>query len=103
MTSDPAEPSSPPRRSPLGVAVIVLAVAEILAVFGIIAAFSRGLSSSEAMSRNMAQGIIVLTALPLAAFSVPALILGLKGRALKTALVLVLLPIAVFAVLFFFT
>jgi len=103
MTHDPAEPRSPLRRQRLRLAVIVLAGAEILLLVGVVALFAPGLSSNEALSRTIAQGAMVLAAAPLAALAVPALILGLKARALKTALALALLAIPVFIAVFFFT
>jgi len=97
MATDPPASGSRLRR-----AVIALAGAEIVVLSGFLALFAPALSSNEALSSSIAQAAMVLTAVPLVALALPALILGLKARALKTALTLALLVLPVGVVLFLF-
>jgi hypothetical protein len=97
MATDSPAPHAQLRR-----VVIALAGAEFAALLLMMALFASSLSSSEALSRNIAQAAMVLAAIPLVALVLPALVLGLKGRALRTALVLVLIALPVAAACFFF-
>jgi hypothetical protein len=90
MATDP--PSS--RRRLRGF-VIAVAGAEVAALLGVLALCASALSSSEALSRNIAQAAMIVAAFPLVALVLPALFLGLKGRALKTALAMALIALPV--------
>jgi len=64
-----------------------------------LALFVPALSAGEDLARNIAQAAMVLAAAPLM-LAVPALILGLQARALKTAFALALIALPVSVVLF---
>jgi hypothetical protein len=82
--------------------VIALAGVEVAILLGFIALFATSLPSGEALSRNIAQAAMVIAGVPLVAFALPALVLGLRQRAPKTALALALpvIPVAVVFLLF---
>lgn len=81
---------------------IALAGLEVVVLLGFIALFATMLSSSEALSRNIAQAVIALAAILLIVLALPALVLGIRRRAPRTALTLALLVLPVVALLVFF-
>ena len=97
MATDPSAKGSWLRRC-----IIALAAAEILLLLGLLAVFAPALTSTETLSSDIARASMVLAAVPLVTMALPALILGLKALALKTALTLALLAIPVGVVLFLF-
>lgn len=83
---------------------IVLVVAGAEAVFLLIymALFAGNLGSGEALSRNIAQAVLMLTAIPAVLLVLPALVLGIMNRALKLALSFALLALPLGVLLFLF-
>lgn len=60
--------------------VIALTGVEVAILLGFIALFATSLPSGEALSRNIAQAAMVIAGVPLVAFALPALVLGLRQR-----------------------
>jgi hypothetical protein len=92
MTS--ATPARPKDRG-LRIAVLVLAGAEAV-LFVVIELFllSALLSSNEQLGRSIAGAVAAGLVVPFALFTLPALILGIRGRWLGLALVLAVLAVA---------
>ena len=83
----------------LRVAVLLIAGLEALVLAGVSVMLLGNLGSSEALTRNIAQGVLLL-AVAVAVPVVVALILGLLDRWLWLALALAALAVAAPAVLF---
>lgn len=91
MSERLARPASP------GLRVVVLVLAGIeTALFAIVACFVlyQALVSNEQLSRSIGWAIAGAAAALFAVFTLPALILGIRGRWLKTALLLAILAVA---------
>jgi hypothetical protein len=80
----------------LRIAVVLLAGVET-ALFALIEFFvlSQALSSNEQLGRSIAWALAAAIAAPFVLLTLPALILGIRGRWLKLALVLAMLALAV--------
>ena len=81
-----------------GMRITVLLLAGLETVlFAIVAFFAlhQALSSNEQLGRSLGLAIASMAAALFVLFTLPALILGIRGRWLKTALVLVILAVAV--------
>ena len=89
------EPTARPAHSGLRIAVLVLAGIET-ALFAVVASFVlyQALFSNEQLSRSIGWAIAGIAAALFAVFTLPALILGIRGRWLKTALLLAILAVA---------
>lgn len=86
----------------LRVPVILLAGAETVVLLLFIAVVAPSALSSDPLGRAIGRGVIVLTAMPLVLFALPALAMGVMNRWLPLALVLVLLAVATGVVLYFY-
>ena len=86
--------ASPPNRG-LRIAVLTLAGIETV-LFAVVAFFVlfQALLSNEQLSRSIGWAIMSIAAALFAVFTLPALILGIRGRWLKTALLLAILAVA---------
>lgn len=104
-TSDrqPTEPAATTAAGGLWLrwVVLVLAGAESLLLIAYIGFLGTALwSSSDALGRSIAQGVMTLAAIPLLLLALPALTLGVIGRWLPLALVLIGLALPVAMLLF---
>lgn len=98
------EPTASPVNRGLQVVVLTLAGIET-ALFAVAVAFVlyQALFSNEQLSRSIGWAIVAMAAGLFVLFTLPALILGIRGRWLKTALILAILAVAAPVVLSRFT
>lgn len=95
--------ASPPNRG-LRIAVLTLAGIETV-LFGVVGFFVlfQALFSNEQLSRSIGWIVVGTAAALFVVFTLPALMLGIRGRWLKTALLLAILAVAAPVVLSRFT
>ena len=97
----PFPAQTPTARRILRGLVLLVASLETILLVGYIGLFLWSfVGSSDALGRSIASGVAALAAIPLIAFALPALILGLLGRRLLLALLLIALSIVAMVVLF---
>lgn len=89
------ERTASPANRGLRIAVLTLAGIETV-LFAVVAFFVlfQALLSNEQLSRSIGWAIMSMAAALFVVFTLPALILGIRGRWLKTALLLAVLAVA---------
>jgi hypothetical protein len=101
QTIGPA-PSGRAAPTRLRMAIIALAGIETFVLGFYAGFFASQIASGDPLGREIAKGVALLACGPLLLFSLPALILGLLGRALVLALVLALLAVPLAWLLYVF-